>query len=128
MLACSGGASSGENSTTILGVSAGDFAFTPSEARVKVNQRYLVRLTNSGSLLHDWTIDSIEAADVGVGASSEHKAPHADDRSNQLHLAADPGKTADLRFTPTRAGEYVFYCTVPGHRDAGMQGALVVEP
>jgi uncharacterized cupredoxin-like copper-binding protein len=26
------------------------------------------------------------------------------------------------------AGEYVFYCDVPGHRDAGMEGTLVVSP
>ena len=25
-------------------------------------------------------------------------------------------------------GKYVFYCTVPGHRQAGMQGDLTVLP
>ena len=26
------------------------------------------------------------------------------------------------------AGDYVFYCDIPGHRDAGMEGTLTVSP
>jgi plastocyanin len=35
--------------------------------------------------------------------------------------------SATTEFTPTAAGTYEFYCSVPGHHEAGMQGTLVVQ-
>ncbi len=32
--------------------------------------------------------------------------------------------TEKVRFTP---GDYVFYCDIPGHRDAGMEGTIVIR-
>ena len=33
-----------------------------------------------------------------------------------------------VRLTPTRPGEYEFFCHVDGHAKKGMKGTLVVEP
>jgi uncharacterized cupredoxin-like copper-binding protein len=44
-----------------------------------------------------------------------------------LHVAAEPGASNHLSFTPTKPGNYQFYCTVPGHKEAGMVGTLVVN-
>ncbi len=38
-----------------------------------------------------------------------------------------PGETEELE-VGLRAGAYTFVCTLPGHRDAGMVGRLVVKP
>jgi uncharacterized cupredoxin-like copper-binding protein len=38
----------------------------------------------------------------------------------------DPGQTATVTAT-LKAGRYTFYCPVPGHRQAGMQGTLTVR-
>lgn len=35
-------------------------------------------------------------------------------------------KQTTLRFTPTRAGTYAFYCDLPGHKDAGEVGTLII--
>ncbi len=36
-------------------------------------------------------------------------------------------KTKHVRFTPTKAGEYEFFCHVDGHAKKGMKGAIVVR-
>jgi uncharacterized cupredoxin-like copper-binding protein len=45
----------------------------------------------------------------------------------QLHVAAMMGQTGVLEFTPTKPGTYEFFCTVAGHKEAGMVGTLVVK-
>ncbi|HLN63036.1 MAG TPA: cupredoxin domain-containing protein [Symbiobacteriaceae bacterium] len=39
-----------------------------------------------------------------------------------------PGDTVKLVFTAAKAGSFRFYCDVPGHKDAGMVGAITVQP
>ena len=36
------------------------------------------------------------------------------------------GAVATLKLLEVEPGEYVFYCTIPGHRDGGMEGDLTV--
>ncbi|MFO0699889.1 MAG: cupredoxin domain-containing protein [Nitrospira sp.] len=63
--------------------------------------------------------------------------PHnfiAHEPSNGLAIEQDvgAGKTATVRFVPTRASRVVFYCDkrlwpMPSHRDKGMEGVLEVR-
>jgi plastocyanin len=39
-----------------------------------------------------------------------------------------PGKTADIRFTASKAGHYLFICGYPGHALLGMYGTFEVVP
>jgi uncharacterized cupredoxin-like copper-binding protein len=38
------------------------------------------------------------------------------------------GKPSLALLKATRAGTYPFSCGIPGHREAGMVGTLIVEP
>jgi heme/copper-type cytochrome/quinol oxidase subunit 2 len=44
-----------------------------------------------------------------------------------LYAPVMPGVDVLVEFTPQEAGTYAFYCTAPGHNEAGMQGTLVAR-
>jgi plastocyanin len=80
------------------------FAFDPLEIRAETGESLAIELT-SEDVEHDFTIDELDA-----------------------HVVADAGETSSGGFeTGDRAGTYEYYCSVPGHREAGMEGQLVVE-
>ena len=84
-------------------VTAGDFAFDPDEITAEPGEDLVVVLT-SEDMLHDFTIDELDA-----------------------HVAADGGDTAEGGVSADEPGSYTYYCSVPGHRSAGMEGTLTVE-
>ncbi len=84
-------------------VAATSFEFDPDEITVTAGEDIAIVLT-SDDLLHDFTIDDID-----------------------VHVAADRGETAEGGLRADEPGEYTYYCTVAGHREAGMEGTLVVE-
>ncbi len=45
-----------------------------------------------------------------------------------VSAGANAGETRSISFpAPNKAGEYVFYCDVPGHRDKGETGKMIVK-
>ena len=44
-----------------------------------------------------------------------------------IAVAAGPAGQGKLTFTPSKAGTYEFFCTVAGHKEAGMVGTLTVK-
>ena len=49
----------------------------------------------------------------------EHDDPNA--------ISVDPGKTAEILWRFTKAGTFEFACLIPGHREAGMRGSVIVK-
>jgi uncharacterized cupredoxin-like copper-binding protein len=108
-----------------LDVTVREFGFGPSELRVQANQPVELHLKNEGQLQHDWTVEGMPAS-----ATHAHDTGHHDMSTmpaDALHTMAEHGTTSRVAFTPTKAGRYTFFCSVAGHREAGMQGTIVVE-
>jgi plastocyanin len=78
----------------------------PAESGLKAGS-YTFAVKNAGKIGHDLAI-------TGAGISGTPKTP-----------IINAGGTAKLR-VPLKAGTYTLYCTVPGHRAAGMVAKLTV--
>lgn len=80
------------------------FAYEPGEIRVRAGELVAMRLDNPHGAPHSFDVD-----ELGV------------------HVAMPSGQSALALFTAPAPGTYEFYCALPGHREAGMVGTLVVE-
>lgn len=81
-----------------------DINFDPKELTIPADTDVKVTVTNKGVLQHDFTIDELKVATKLLnGGDSETVTINA------------------------KAGTYEYYCTVPGHREAGMVGNLIVK-
>ena len=61
---------------------------------------------------------------MGHGSMDMPGMKHDDPNS----VLVEPGKTAELTWTFTRADNLEFACNVPGHYQAGMVGKVKVSP
>jgi uncharacterized cupredoxin-like copper-binding protein len=111
-------------------VRAGEFHFTPSDVVAKVGQPITIAYTNDGAIEHDWAVNDLLAMDVDVQMTTEvahPEGPHAHATAlPDVHIAAMPGQSGELVFTPEQAGRYAIICTITGHTEAGMAGTLTV--
>jgi len=107
---------------------AGEWRFEPSVVEVPVGHRVKLTLVNHGLVEHDVEVVGILAEDIEVVGGVERHARLGGGHHNESVIAAhaEPGTTASVIFTATEAGEYDFACTIPGHKEAGMVGKLVV--
>jgi plastocyanin len=103
----SGSSSSGGGSTISESADpSGQLKFTKSDLTAKAGKA-TIDFTNSSQLPHNMTI--VDSSGKQVGATP-------------TFAGGTKSFTADLK-----PGKYTFYCSVPGHRQAGMQGTLTVS-
>ncbi len=84
----------------------GQLAYTTTEATAKAGT-VTVDFNNPQGLTHDVAIESSSGEEVG-----------------KTELIAEGSDSTTVNLKP---GTYHFYCTVPGHREAGMEGTLTVK-
>jgi plastocyanin len=90
---------------TEVQIVAEDIKVDVTEIRIPADTDVTVSLENKGMLEHDWVVDGLDEVMIDILQS---------------------GETGSVTFS-AEAGEYEYYCSVPGHKEAGMVGTLIVE-
>lgn len=111
-------------------LTATDIAYDVNRLEVVAGQPVRVTMRNNGALEHDFSI--MEMPHTGEVIAEEAEGGMAGhDMSDmsmdpEIHVASPMGESLSVEFTPTTPGEYEFFCTVAGHKEAGMVGTLIV--
>lgn len=73
--------------------------------------------------------EALPTGDVDVRLENEGVIEHnvvVEELGDELILEAAGGETAEATVS-FDAGDYTYYCSIPGHREAGMEGTLTVS-
>lgn len=102
----------------------GKMVFIPNIIEVKRGEQVRFMMRNSGMLDHELVLATLEenlkhAIEMQKNPDMEHDDPNA------KRLA--PNKSGEIIWQFTKAGEFDFSCLIPGHREAGMTGKVVVK-
>jgi uncharacterized cupredoxin-like copper-binding protein len=79
-------------------------SYDPDSFSINAGEDFEVTIDNTDNQMHTFTIDELDV-DLEVG----------------------PGESDSVTLNVSDADEYIFYCTVPGHRESGQEGVLTVN-
>lgn len=102
----------------------GKMLYTPSVIEVRKGEQIRFKVQNPGLLEHELVIGTQEELDAHADMMLAMPDMQHDD-PNAIRLASKA--SGDLLWQFTNAGEFPFACLIPGHREAGMVGKIVVR-
>ena len=125
LVAC-GGSSSSTDTSASSGGGGGTTATVTKGSTVKLTANANNQLSYDQKTLN--AKSGTVSIDFDNPASLQHDVAVADSSGKVLGTSdlVAQGKV-NLTLSNLKPGKYTFYCTVPGHRDAGMQGTLNVS-
>jgi len=86
--------------------------------QANVGDKIIFDVINDGKSFHAFGVTKSEEGFSGIISGSEVASA-----SNPLK----PGEAGQSEFIPSEEGTYYYICTVPGHREQGMVGEIIVE-
>lgn len=131
VLAACGSNNDSKPAPVVFTLVATDIAYDIDQIESTVGNPVKITLRNEGTLEHDFTVMSIPlSGEIMAEGANDGMAGHdmggmADEP--EIHIAPTAGEALSIEFTPAAPGEYAYFCTVEGHKEAGMVGTLTVK-
>ncbi len=89
-------------SGTIVQIESYSMGFNPNVLIVEKGTPVVLNITNI-DIMHAFDLDAFD-----------------------VHYVLFAGDAVEISFIPDRIGEFPFFCTIPGHTEAGMKGKIIV--
>ena len=108
----------------VMRESDGKMMFIPDQIEIKRGEQIRFKVRNNGELGHEFVLATTaenlkHAEEMKKNPDMEHDDPNA--------IRLDPKKRGELVWRFTKAGKYEYGCLIPGHREAGMTGTIIVK-
>ncbi|KMY52529.1 hypothetical protein AC623_20555 [Bacillus sp. FJAT-27231] len=104
-------------------ISATDYSYGPNSLNIDSQQIVTLKLVNEGKVEHDLEVVGLTAEIMKSNGAHEHQ----NKQNSIVHIHAKAGEEAEITFKPLEKGQFSFYCTIPGHKEAGMVGTVDIS-
>ena len=102
----------------------GRMMFVPDRVEITRGEQVRFMISNSGELEHEFVL-----------ATTEENLKHAEQMKKNPEMEHDdpnirsvkPKKRDEIVWRFTKAGQFEFGCLIPGHRESGMIGTIIVK-
>jgi len=102
--------------------------FSPATVEVDAGQPVRLTLNNMGSTEHQLAIKELPIVSSGGATNGTNNMPGmsgsmsnlADMNLYQVHMVAQAGQRMSMDLTPSKPGQYEFFCIEPGHTERGI--------
>ncbi len=102
----------------------GKMMFIPDRIEIRRGEQIRFKIRNNGALEHEFilatTAENLKHAEqMKKNPEMEHDDPNG--------ISVGPNKLHDLIWRFTKTGKFEYGCLIPGHREAGMIGTVIVK-
>lgn len=110
-----------------IDVALKDHSYEPDDIRLEVGRPYKLVLRNVGAVAHDMVGGSLfDEKVIALRMVNSNAGRVIADYVNSVYVRSK--NNIELWLVPLAPGEYSFFCSLPGHRDDGMEGVVRIVP